>query len=109
VRVLHGRIGSSGSMQVDVGDGSSKGRPFVDHFRAFWTRSFRGYLANARAGEVIPFTPELLRSEINYARKFRMPDGTWREESDRWEQALVLCRIAKECYAAAEAEHAAGK
>jgi hypothetical protein len=98
VRFIHGRIGNSGSMQVDVGDGSSVGRPFVDHFRAFWTRSFRGFLQHAAPGDVIPFTPELLRPAINYARTFRMPDGSMREETDRWEQALVLCRIARECY-----------
>ena len=104
VRFIHGRIGNSGSMQVDVGDGSSEGRPFVDHFRAFWTRSFRGFLANANPGDVIPFTPELLRPAINYARTFKMPDGSRREESDRWQQALVLCQIARECYEAAASE-----
>ncbi len=103
VRFLHGRIGNSGSMQVDVGDGSPQGRPFVAHFREFWTRSFRGFLTHAQPGDVIPFTPELLRPAINYARTFRMPDGTVREETDRWEQALVLCRIARECHAAARA------
>jgi hypothetical protein len=101
VRFLHGRIGNSGSMQVDVGDGSAEGRPFVGHFRSMWFRSFRGFLGQAQPDGVIPFTPELLRPAINYARLFRMPDGTLREETDRWEQALVLCRIARECYDAA--------
>ncbi len=41
VRFIHGRIGNPGSMQVDVGDG--KNRPYVDHFRQIWTRSFRDF------------------------------------------------------------------
>lgn len=93
VRFLHGRIGNPGSMQVDVGDGDPRGRPYVEHFRALWTACFAGFLADTGAEEFICFTPELLGPEIYYARTF---DG--REESDRWEQSLVLARIARECF-----------
>jgi sugar phosphate isomerase/epimerase len=93
---LHGRIGNPGCMQVDVGDGSIDGRPFVAHFRALWTASFHGYLARKPLCDKFCFTPELLGPEFYYARMF---DG--HEETDRWEQSLVLVRIARECFAEA--------
>ncbi len=93
---LHGRIGNPGCMQVDVGDGSGEGRPYVAHFRALWTESFLGYLRRKPLCDQFCFTPELLGPEFYYARLF---DG--REETDRWEQSLVLVRIAQECFAEA--------
>jgi sugar phosphate isomerase/epimerase len=93
---MHGRIGNPGCMQVDVGDGSADGRPFVAHFRALWTESFLGYLLRRPLSDRFCFTPELLGPEFYYARLF---DG--REETDRWEQSLVLVRIAQECFAEA--------
>lgn len=93
VRFVHGRIGNPGCVQVDVGDGSVAGQPYVEHFRVLWMACFAGYLADAGARESICFTPELLAPEIFYARMF---DG--REESDRWAQSLVLARIARECF-----------
>jgi hypothetical protein len=101
VRYLHGRIGDPGCIQVDVGpDGN---HPSVEHFRSFWTRACAGFLAQAERGDVLPFAPELLPAEINYARRVPGSDGDApREEGDRWVQALVLCSIAEECFAAAE-------
>lgn len=93
---IHGRIGNPGCMQVNIGDGSTDGRPYVAHFRALWTEAFAGFLARRPAADAICFTPELLAPSIYYARTF---DG--REESDRWQQSLVLVRIARECFAQA--------
>ena len=93
---LHGRIGNPGSMQVDVGDGSEAGRPYVAHFRTLWTESFLGFLRRRPVCDRICFTPELLGPEFYYARLFA---GC--EESDRWEQSLVLARLARECFAEA--------
>ena len=93
---LHGRIGNPGCMQVDVGDGLADGRPYVAHFRSLWTESFLGYLLRRPHSDRFCFTPELLGPEFYYARLF---DG--REETDRWEQSLVLVRIARECFAEA--------
>lgn len=93
IAFLHGRIGNPGCMQVDIGDGSVEERPYVRHFRALWTESFRGFLRRRPSADSFCFTPELLGAEIYYARVF---DG--REESDRWQQSLVLARIARECF-----------
>lgn len=99
VRYLHGRIGTSGAIQVDVGDGGPD-LPHVAHFRTLWTAACRGFLDTAVPGETLAFAPELLPAVIGYAREIPTPEGP-REEGDRWTQALVLCRIFDECAAAA--------
>jgi sugar phosphate isomerase/epimerase len=96
IAFLHGRIGNPGSMQVDIGDGSVDGRPYVAHFRTLWTESFHGFLTRRPLCDRFCFTPELLGPEFYYARLFG-----GREESDRWEQSLVLVHIARECFAEA--------
>lgn len=100
---LHGRIGNPGSMQVDVGDGSAAGRPHVAHFRALWTESLLGFLRRRPVRDRFCFTPELLGPEFHYARLI----GD-REESDRWEQSLVLAGMARECFAEARRRWQAG-
>jgi hypothetical protein len=65
----------------------------VSHFRTLWTDSFAGFLRRKPASDAFCFTPELLSPAIYYARTF---EG--REESDRWQQSLVLVRIAEECF-----------
>jgi len=85
---LHGRIANPGCIQVPVVDGAL----YVEHFRQLWTETFRAAPENH-----ICFTPELLAPDIYYARTF---DGV--EESDRWEQSLILKRIAQECFACAQ-------
>jgi hypothetical protein len=99
VRFIHGRIGNSCCMQVDIGDGTGgKDRPFVDHFKEMWTRSFAGFLRSAKPGDYICFTPELLGPEINYARTFPNAKGEMVEESDRWQQAILYTQIARDCW-----------
>jgi len=97
---MHGRIGNPGSMQVGIGDGSPDAdfaqHPYVAHFRALWTESFLGFLRRRPATDRFCFAPELLEPDIYYARVFN-----GREESNRWEQSLVLVRIAQECFAEA--------
>jgi sugar phosphate isomerase/epimerase len=101
VRFIHGRIGNPGSMQVDIGEGDTEQHPYVGHFRALWTEAFRGFLGGASSGDYILFVPELLSPRVYYARLLRSAGGELVEESDRWEQSLVQCRIAAECFAAA--------
>lgn len=108
VRFMHGRIGSPGAMQVDIGDGVSVpqelGRAFVADFREMWTRSMVGFLRTAKPGDYLVFAPELLVSSIYYARAFPDTNGVLREEGDRYAQARIYAGIARECFAAAEAE-----
>jgi hypothetical protein len=89
VRFIHGRIGTPGCIQVDVGDGQSAGRPYVDHFRTLWVACWQGFCASAHPGDYLLFVPELLSSRIYYSIAV--------EQSDRWAQSLVLRRIAQEC------------
>jgi sugar phosphate isomerase/epimerase len=93
VRFVHGRVGNPGCIQVDIGDGDARERPYVGHFRALWTAAFAGFLKSATPEASICFATELLAPGIYYARTF---EG--REESDRWEQSLVLRRMARECF-----------
>jgi sugar phosphate isomerase/epimerase len=97
VRFVHGRIGNPGSIQVDVGVGDASAHPYVDHFRELWTASFRGFLSSAQEGDYLLFVPELLSPRIYYALAA--------EKSDRWEQSLVLRRIAEQCFARARETH----
>lgn len=93
VRFLHGRIGNPGCIQVDIGDGESTRHPYVQHFRELWTAVFSSFLANEPNLDFFCFAPELLPATIYYARTCN-----GQEESDRWQQSLVLARIAQECF-----------
>lgn len=83
VELIHGRISSPGSIQVDIT--AHPDAPFVQHFRELWLR----VLIRAR-GEVV-FVPELL-SPVNYYA----PTRGGIEEGDRWVQALALGDLAIE-------------
>ncbi|MGB6200834.1 MAG: hypothetical protein WBF35_14915 [Candidatus Acidiferrales bacterium] len=105
VRFLHGRIGNPGCIQVDIGDGDLRRHPYVQHFRTLWTAAFSGFLRTRAENEAICFAAELLGPDIYYARTFN-----GREESDRWQQSLLVVQIARECFAEAHAAHnGAGK
>ena len=45
VRFLHGRIGTPGCIQVDIGDGDALGRPYVAHFRRSGSQLFQAFSA----------------------------------------------------------------
>lgn len=103
---MHGRIGSPGSMQVDIGDGRSMpiqttGGDFFAHHLEMWTRAMAGFRKSARPGDVLVFAPELLTPRYYYGRTFVTADGTLREESDRYAQSLIYARLARECFAEA--------
>jgi hypothetical protein len=98
VRFLHGRIGNPGCMQVRVEESTANETPYVGHFKQLWTACFRGFLNTAAPGDCIYFAPELLAPRIYYARAFPNPEGVLVEESDRWQQSLLLKRIAEACF-----------
>lgn len=99
-RFIHARIGNPGCIQVDIGDG--KDLTYVEHFKEMWTRSMVGFLKSAQPGDYLSFNPEILQPRIYYARTFPDQNGKPREESDRWQQAIVYTKIAKECWVEAE-------
>lgn len=98
VGFMHGRIGNPGCIQVDIGPLEQAGqRSFVQHFQTMWTDTFELFLRREGASASFPFAVELLGPEFYYARQL---GGL--EETDRWAQSLVLCDLARACFAAAE-------
>jgi len=97
VRFLHGRIASPGCIQVAISRDPDLQPAYVEHFRRLWTACFRGFLENPFPSNAICFTPELLAPDIYYARTFLQA-----EESDRWEQSLLLKEIAEHCFLCAQ-------
>lgn len=106
---LHGRIASPGCMQVPL-DADLSSRPqqahgtvdYLKHFRELWTRAMTGFLSHAGPGDILIFAPELLSGLNYYARMFPGPSLRLAEESDRYQQALVLNGLANQCFAAAQ-------
>jgi hypothetical protein len=92
VRFIHGRIGNPGCMQVRVDPNAQMEPIYVTHFKQLWTACFR-HCRNS-----IYFAPELLAPDIFYARTFPNAEGELVEESDRWEQSLILKRIVETCF-----------
>lgn len=108
VRMVHGRIGDPGCMQV--GMSVAPHRLAIGHFREMWRRCCTGFLAGAGPGDVLPFAAELLpnavtwqgtRVPLDYARLVPGRDGELREESDRWIDAERLWEIAAGAFAEA--------
>jgi hypothetical protein len=98
VRFLHGRIGNPGCIQVGIDLSAGNEPTYVSHFKQLWTACFRNFRRAAATGDRIYFTPELLAPDIYYARTFATRDGVPVEESDRWEQSLILKQIAEDCF-----------
>jgi hypothetical protein len=108
VGFMHGRIASSGCMQVPIGVDLAS-RPvqahgvinYLDHFKELWTRAMLGFLRTAYPGDVLIFAPELLPGAHYYARKFPDASGQFAEESDRYAEALLYKDLARACFAKA--------
>lgn len=104
VRHLHGRLGNSGHIQMPLDHPSMAGA--IPHFREMWTRCMVGFLATAKPGDFLSFTPELLSPTINFAPTSRAANGAWEENSDRWQDALEMVAIAKACWDEAQLRQA---
>lgn len=107
-RFMHGRIASSGSIQVPA---DAPG-PATGHFRRLWQACCQGFLDGAGPGDLLPFAPELLPERVgdgdaamwlHYAQvRPHAPDDPLRgEATDRYAEALVLWRLAGEAFEAA--------
>ncbi|MGA2440173.1 MAG: sugar phosphate isomerase/epimerase [Tepidisphaeraceae bacterium] len=88
-----GRISFGEQIQNDIGDGA--GEP-ARQFKKLWTLGFSAWLEKARAGDVLPFGCQL--GPVPYS----LTDLSGREISDRWEQCLVIKRLAEEAWADAQ-------
>ena len=86
---MHGRISNGEAVQVDVGDGSG---PTAQFFVGIWTAAMREWRKGAGPGDVFPFASEL--GPPRYA--ITLKDG--KEFSDRWEQSLVMKRLAEKAW-----------
>ena len=86
---LHGRISNGEQVQVDVGDGTNATAQF---FVRLWATAMTHWLRDAEPGDVLPFASEL--GPPRYA--ITTPDG--KEISDRWEQSLVMKRLAEQAW-----------
>lgn len=114
VGFMHGRIASSGCMQVPI-DANLASRPshahgvvdYLEHFRELWTLAMLGFLGIATKGDVLIFAPELLAGTHYYARLFPNASGQFFEESDRYAQALLYKSLAHSCFAEAQRRFAA--
>ncbi len=108
VAFLHGRIAAPGFMQAPIG--APTGRPllaqgdnnYLEDFRRMWTLAMRGFLRMASPSDPLVFAPEILPPLYYYARVFPGPDGTLIEESDRYAEALLYAKVARDCFHAAQ-------
>jgi hypothetical protein len=94
VRCLQLRFGTGGCMQVPVDPVRDADATWLRHWEEILTRVFTTFRRVMPAGSVLPVAPELLPAANGYAREIPGPDGLLREESDRWQQALILTRLA---------------
>jgi hypothetical protein len=100
VRFFHGRVGNSSHIQLPWEHPSMPAA--VAHLREFWTRSMVGFLRDARPGDYLPFTPELLTHAWNYAPLVPVGRDRWVECGDRWADALAMAEAAKGCWVEAQ-------
>jgi hypothetical protein len=108
VGFMHGRIASSGCMQMPIeADLTSRSAQaygvinYLDRFKELWTRAMLGFLRNAEPGDALIFAPELLSGAHYYARRFPDASGQFAEESDRYAEALLYKELARACFAEA--------
>jgi hypothetical protein len=89
----HGRISLGQRSQDDIGDGRGES---AQEFKKLWTMGMAAWLKKSQPGDILPFTCEL--GPAPYA----VADLSGRELSDRWQQSLVVKRLAEEAWADAQ-------
>lgn len=105
VGFVHGRVASSGCMQVPVTSDITQRHKsahglanYQDHFQQLWSCAVRGFLRTAKPGDVLIFAPELLDHRYDYARLIPNEQSHWVEESDRYAQALLYQRWIRQIF-----------
>jgi len=89
----HGAISFGEQPQNDIGDGRGE---IALEYKKLWTMGMAAWLKKSQPGDVLPFTCQL--GPAPYA----ITDPSGRELSDRWEQSLIIKRLAEEAWADAE-------
>jgi hypothetical protein len=90
---IHGRVSNGQQIQAEISEEGSD--PWTARFVRWWSLCIREWMKEAGPGDVLPFVCEL--GPAPYA----MTSGDT-ELSDRWEQALILKRLAERAWVAAE-------
>jgi hypothetical protein len=99
--MLDGRISNGEQVQVDSENPAY--REPAERTAALWKRVMKGWLENARRGDVFPFRVEL--GPPDYA----ILDGKGRELGDRWEQQKAMKALVERLWNEAVAETGLGQ
>ncbi len=99
VGYFHGRVGNAGQIQLDITQ--EPNGEFLAHYKELWTKAMSGFLRNAPTGSLLPFAVEHLWPAINYG-PYQLINGERVEIGDRWQQALFMADMARECFEAAQ-------
>lgn len=92
---FHGRVSNGHLVQIDVGPHAE--HPAVAHFCRWWGSGMRHWREQAQPGDVLPFVVEL--GPFPYSITPGHVPSPGAELSDRWDQALVLQRLATRIWA----------
>lgn len=87
---IHARVSNGNQIQVDIGETGD--HPLVKPFARWWREGMLAWRRKAGEGEVFPFVCELGPPSYGMVSK----EG--KETSDRWQQALVLKKIAEDIW-----------
>jgi hypothetical protein len=105
VGFMHGRIAASSIMQAPIERidqrprlAQGEARDYLADFKTIWRRAMGGFKSHADKGDFLIFAPELLTSQIYYARLVEDANGALVEDSDRYAEALLYRELAKACF-----------
>lgn len=89
----HGGISFGQQAHNDIGDSAGE---LAQQFKRLWSMGMAAWLKKSQPGDVLPFTCE------SGPASCAITDMSGREISDRWEQSLIVKRLAEEAWAEAE-------
>jgi len=99
-RFMHLRVSSNAFGQLQASDPAESRH--LDFYVRMWTACFEGFLRDASRGDYFAVHSELLPARAHYPKMIPGPDGSLREEADRWTESAFLIDTARRCFAAAE-------